>query len=261
MKLEEARNIVKEYKKDDGELPATLYVPIKEYSELYQEYRRVHKFDEIPPKVEGVEIKDDVCIKEPRVIPDEIDSSFPLHMKDPPQDLISRMMDLEDKKFTDAFRGRIIQTTGYAWLKPFCVWQRFDEEMVEKYGHPISTKDLDVRRGEDCEFTKTEFETYERTKFGTETSMSLEIDAADFDIDEYHHRRVEDGITKAVHDFLWDINVKNVIVDRKRTIKGPFPVLDIEHTEELIFGKHMTTYEGMLMRHVDSQVHELHMNI
>lgn len=260
MNLEEATELVKEYHKDkESELPATLFIPMREYSEFYQEYRSVNRYTEKPPKIKEVTVESDDVIEDPVVLPDSFTGSYPLVLKDPPIEHIKRLTDIEKIEYMDPIRGDISQYKSYVWLKPFCKWQRFDEEMVEKYGHPKYKSNLDSWTKEDHEYTQTEFDHCERKKFGFENVFSSQMKDSDIDVESFGDDRAERQMSKAIHEHLWDVYVEPVYIYRKRTIKGVHPVLDIEHEERLKFGKHATTYEGMLMRKIDTDVHKMEM--
>ena len=260
MNLEEATEIVKEYKQDkETSLPATLYLPPDDYSEVYKEHQEKNRFVEEEPSIKGVDVELDPLIQDAQILSDSLSDSHPLWLKDPPEDKIKECVEVEKKEYEDPLRGTITQYTTHAWLKPFCKWQRFDEDMVEKYGHPLSTHNLDVRFGENNEYTKTEFDEYERQKFGYENVTSSQMDNSDLDMETRGDEWAEREMPQAIHRALWNVHVEPVYVYRERTFEGAYPVLDIEHEEKLKFGKHGTTYEGMLMRKIDTDVHKLEM--
>lgn len=252
MDVDEATTLITEYRGDDGDLPATLFLSVDEFEEFLVDYTETNPLTDDPPKIKGVKVRLDRLIREPKVLPDSFGGSYPLWLKDPPEEHIRRLIDIEKQSFEDPLRGKIVQYLTHVWLKPFCRWQRFDDEMIEKYGDPLTTPTLSVPTGEEYEYTKTEFDHFERQKFGFEHIISpqLEDEAV---VDEEQ----EGKISSAIHKYLWDVAVQPVAVRRERTFKGPYPVLDVEHTERLQFGKKMTTYEGLLMRRVDSNAGKL----
>jgi hypothetical protein len=255
MKLHESESLVKEYDEEHGLTgEETLYVPVSEYGELYREYHAnnvLSRSDEV--SIRGVEVQEDASLKQPKILPDVSNPDYPEVLKDPPEKHIERLIDVKEKEFEDTFRRcNITQYTAYAWLKPFCKWQRLDDEKIEKYGHPISNRNLRVCGDENCEYTKTDFSYYERQKFGFENSTTPE--AAEIDFED--GIEPEGEIVRAIHNALWSVHLKDVYAVRERTIKGAYPVLDVKHREEIKFGKHGTTYEGMFMRHVDENVHK-----
>lgn len=255
--FKQVNDMIKEYKEDDGELPATVYLPMEDYKDFYNEYRGKHPMKTDEPSLRGIPIKHDDLIRVPQILPDHFNAAYPFCHKDPPREHIDRLIDIEKLEYTEPLRhSEVHQYKTSVFLKPYCKWQRFDEEMVEKYGSPVLNPSISNLGGKEVEYTKTEFDHFERQKFGFEQSFTHEA-VEQLDAESRADDRAERQIPSEIHKTLWRVNVSPVYMRRKRTIKGPYPVLDIEHREELKFGKSMVTYEGLVMRNIDTDVHEL----
>lgn len=166
---------------------------------------------------------------------------------DPPEQLLNQLLSPEKAEYTDPIRNIVGRNyKDHVFLKPFCVWQRFDPEQVERYGHPISTHNLDIIHSDNNEFTKTNIDHSERQKFGYEFRSTPGLD-----MEQESERNVKNELCQSIHRTIKRVNSTPIYALRKRVFKGPYPVLDIEHTEEILFGQKHTTYEGVLMLNVD----------
>lgn len=265
MKYDEAEQLIKNYR-EDGELPATLYVPKKEFHELDKEYHEKEGSFRNQKKIKGVKYKYDASVKDPIILPDDF-GDIPTFLTDPPEKKVRELIKIEKESWEDVYH----QTTNTRYgtrvfLKPYCVWQRFNQDVIEKYGHPLSNPNISMKRDDEPhDFTKTDFNHCKRQKFAVENRVTAEMEKNDIKGMYGDEENVETQLANSIHNFLWSVQAKPVYAERKWSYEMPTaevptpsgePIV-VEHSEEIKIGEKYTTYESLFMKKLDVESNKL----
>lgn len=217
-----------------------VYVPtnrMDEVKSLLDEYTHIEVYEK-SHTIAGKDIIPDPFVVAPITLPRDTNDipGYPTY-EHPPEKLLEQVVDASAKSHTDTLRG----TTNYmttAFYEVEDEHQRLDSNTLREYGFTHSG-----------EYDK-EPDELERMKIGFQAPIEF---AAEVDIEERARRQLVDGVKKHAHH----VSRQPIRKTRTRTIKGPYPVLDVEHTERIRVGTKYTHYGGVLLKCIDTPAQKI----
>ena len=211
-------------------------------------------------KYRGFKIFQDTLINKTQILPLNNADLEDFFLSDPPQKLIENMIEIQESFRKDIYEEiDLYDFTTYLFFKPFCKWQRFYDDKIEKWGHPSENQNVRIKNGEDNEFSKLSFDYNDRIKIGFQKSISKEMKESKTNEERFLHE-VEKNFYKRIHKIIKSVNKKYIYAERERTFKGAYPILDIEHKEDILFGYYCENYQSLFMLNVETDVKKLKLN-
>lgn len=221
------------------------YIPsdmLPEIKDHLSEYTRMEVYNKANT-ILGKDIIPDPYIDSPVVLPEK-PNNVPYHhavSEDPPGHLVKQLVELNLESRTPV--DTLWDTANYSTRLFFEVantHQRINQNTVETYGLTIN--------GNTIEYDKQPDE-LERVKLGYQfTSEFTEH------IEDGH---VEQKMVDGVRDTIRSIHRQAVYGTRKRLLKGPYPVLDIHHTERIRCGTQYKHYGGVFLTAIDTPAQKM----
>lgn len=217
-----------------------VYVPtdrMDEVKSLLDEYTHMEVYEK-GHTIAGKDIIPDPFVVSPVVLPrDTNDIPGYQTYEYPPEKLLEQVVDAYAESHTDTLR----RTTNYTTTAFY--------EVEDEH------RRLDSNTLRECGFTHSgeydkEPDELERMKIGFQATTEF---AEEVDIEERARRQLVDGVKEHVHH----VSRQPIRKTRTRTIKGPYPVLDVEHTERIRVGTKYTHYGGVLLKCIDTRVQKL----
>ena len=223
-----------------------IYVPTERLDEIHQV-----QIDRSPMEVydKGQKIRDREIIPDPLV--DEIivlpenTSDIPGFeiFKNPPEHLIEQIVDIQSNTFTDHMRGlerKTFNTRVFFDLEN--EHRRLNHSKINKYNFWGVSGEYDE-----------EPNVLERLKFGYQISLSKDMHS----LPDGFHRNHE--LFETIRDNINSIIKRPIYKSRNRTIKGPYPVLDIDHQEKIRIGTEYKYYGGLLLKYIETPASKIEM--
>lgn len=224
-----------------------VYLSPKQFKEAYKhvsEYSHIEVYNK-GTTICGKEIVQDEHIDEPVVLPHSV-ADLPMHCairENPPEHLLKQVVKAELNSHTDTLRN----TMRYRTRVFFDVEEkhlRLKHDKIDKYGLSLPTQRTDFDKQPDH---------LERVKFGLQLTTEF-MQEPDMD---YVLREMVSGLIDQIHS----VSRSTIKGKRSRVIKGPYPVLDIEHTEYIDCGTEYTHYGGVLLKRIDTPASKMRLTI
>jgi hypothetical protein len=217
-----------------------VYVPsdrMDEVISMLDEYTHMEVYKK-GHTIAGKDIIPDPFVVSPVVLPrDTSDIRRYLTHENPPRKLLEQVVDAYAEAYADTLRGTTNYTTT-AFYEVEDEHRRLNRNTHRKYGFAC-----------DSEYDKEPNE-LERMKIGFQFTSEL---GASANVDDYARNQLIDGVNKHIHH----VSRQPIRKTRTRTLKGPYPVLDIEHTERIRVGTDYTHYGGVLLKCIDTRAQKM----
>ena len=214
-----------------------VYVPkdrMGEVNELRDEYRHMDVYKK-GSTIAGKEIIPDPFVPKPIVLPkDTGDIPMPQAVcENPPRELLEQVVDCELKSFGDKLRERVDYRTK-VFFEVEDIHERLNDKKIAKYN--LSLSKIDTNKQPDY---------LERVKFGVSY------------FDEYGVMQSMDTLAREklierAYENIHSVQREAIHGTRHRTLKGPYPVLDIHHTERIRCGTKYTHFGGVFLKRIDT---------
>jgi len=217
-----------------------VYVPsdrMGEVKSVLDEYTHMEVYKK-GHTIAGKDIIPDPFVVSPVVLPRDTSDipGYPTY-ENPPRKLLEQVVDAYAEAYADTLRGTTNYTTT-AFYEVEDEHRRLNRNTLRKYGFGYSG-----------EYDKEPNE-LERMKIGVQLTSEL---AASANVDEYGRNQLVNGVNEHIHH----VSRQPIRKTRTRTLKGPYPVLDIEHTERIRVGTDYTHYGGVLLKCIDTHVQKM----
>lgn len=212
-----------------------VYVPtdrMDDVKNVLDEYTHMEVYEK-GATIAGKQIIPDPFVDTPVVLPTDA-TDVPLYetYEDPPKKLIEQLVELYTKSSVDKIR-RTTQFVCKVFYNVLNDHRRVNEEKIRQY-NLAGFAEYD-REPDHLEHRKFGYQ------FTVETAESMDTDTLALS-----------ELSKSVANATHDVERRGVYTHRTRTIKGAFPVLDIEHTERIRVGTDYTHYGGVLLTPIDT---------
>lgn len=217
-----------------------VYVPsdrMGEVKSMLDEYTHMEVYNK-GHTIAGKDIIPDRFVDSPVVLPRDTSDipGYPTY-ENPPRKLVEQVVDAYAEAYTNTLNGTTNYTTA-AFYEVEDKHRRVDRNTLQKYGFEY-----------DGEYDKEPNE-LERMKIGVQ--LTTELGASAY-IDEDGRNKLVDSVNEHIHH----VSRQPIRKTRTRTIKGVYPVLDIEHTERIRVGTDYTHYGGVLLKCIDTHAQKI----
>lgn len=216
-----------------------VYIPsnrLDEINDIVTQYTPMEAYEK-GTKVRDKRIIPDNFVDEPIVLPDDTYKIPGFEtFENPPEKLIKQIANIESHSQEDHIRSLSAEIyTARPFYNLENEHRRVNRDKIDKYNFPISA-DYDKQPN-----------VLERVKIGMELTSSDEM--GDYPVDDRGEREIIKGIKDNIHN----VTRTGVYEWRKRTIKGAYPVLDIQHRERIRVGTDYKHYGGVMLKSIDTQ--------
>jgi hypothetical protein len=193
--------------------------------------------------INGKGIIPDPYIESPVVLPKE-PNDVPYHhavSEDPPEQLVKRLiaLNLDARTPVDTVHDTVNYTTKL-FFEVANTHQRTDQNTIDKYALTINDTTIEYdKQPDELECVKL------GCQFTNEFTEHIE--------DDFVEQTMVDGVRNTIHS----VHRQPVYGTRKRVVKGPYPVLDIHHTERIRCGTRYKHYGGVFLAAIDTPAQKM----